>query len=168
MTWSDVGKNVVVSTAAGAAAGFVAGAIAGAASEGIKKLVASKQSTPAANLDDGLGTYGDQKGHHPMAKSAFKGDPNYNANDAVTVSADKLSEFGVRHPEITGQQHTLYSEYADTGQPLTMEGMANIETRAMVNAGVPESYAQNAVGKAFNQLIEWGVTAVSNIPWGGK
>jgi hypothetical protein len=44
---------VVVSTAAGAATGFVAGAIAGAASEGIKKLVASKTASAPTEVVGG-------------------------------------------------------------------------------------------------------------------
>jgi len=44
----------------------------------------------SGNLNDGLGTYKEQKDHHPMAKSAFDGDSKCNADDALTISQAKL------------------------------------------------------------------------------
>lgn len=127
---------------------------------------ASEKRQLANALDDGLGTYFPQRGHHPMAKSAFKGMPNYNADDAITISLDKIKEFGTTHATITGQQHHLYSEFAKTGQKLTMETMKQIEIQAMVNAGIPVNYATNAVNQAVMQLNSWGITNPVCIPWG--
>ena len=118
-------------------------------------------------LEDGLGTYGNQKGHHTMAKSAFEGVPGYDPDMAVTVSQAKLDQFNVRHPVITGQQRHLYSEYAKTGKKLTLEDMRDIEIKAMTNAGVPASYAERAVNEAYYQLKKSGIEPV-NIPWNKK
>jgi hypothetical protein len=113
------------------------------------------------------GTYGEQGGHHPMAKSAFEGNPLYSADDALTLSNGQLNTYGTRvHQTITGQQHALYSEFAKTGEVLTMETMAAIETQAMVNAGVSATTASSAVGEAVQQLLEWGITGPTRIPWG--
>jgi len=43
--------------------------------------------------------------------------------------------------------------------------MRTIETQAMVNSGVSQSYAANAVNKAIQDLIRKGVTAPTRIPW---
>jgi len=53
-------------------------------------------------LDDGLGTYESQAGHHPMAKSAFEAIIQYDFKKALTISQSKLTEFGVKHATITG------------------------------------------------------------------
>ncbi|MCI9338147.1 MAG: hypothetical protein HFH93_11530, partial [Lachnospiraceae bacterium] len=116
-------------------------------------------------LDDGLGTYGDQGGHHPMSKKAFEGVKGYDPDTAVTISDKKLSEFGVRHWDITGQQHSLYSEFAKTGKRLTLDAMKEIEIKAFINSGVPKDYAINAVEKAVADLIKHGVTGPVRIPW---
>ena len=118
------------------------------------------------NLNDGLGTFKEQGGHHPMAKSAFDGNPNYNADNALTISQSKLNSFGVKHQTITGQQHSLYSAFDKTGETLTMNEMRTIEIQAMTNSGVPVDYATNAVDKAIQQLQQNGITAPSKIPWG--
>ena len=119
---------------------------------------------PALPLEDGLGTYGDQKGHHTMAKKAFEEVPGYDAYMAVTVSQSKLDQFGVKHSTITGQQHKLYNEFAASGQTFTLEAMRDIEIKAMTNAGVPNSYAIRAVTEAYNQLKSAGINPVK-IPW---
>ena len=119
---------------------------------------------PALPLEDGLGTYSDQKGHHTMAKKAFEGVQGYDSNMAVTVSQSKLDQLGVKHSAITGQQHKLYNEFAKSGQPLTLEVMRDIEIKAMTNAGVPIDYATRAVTEAYSQLKNSGINPI-NIPW---
>lgn len=116
-------------------------------------------------LDDGLGTYKDRVGHHPMAKSAFNGVENYDYKSALTISNGKLSGFNVNHATITGQQHSLYSAFAKTGKQLTMAEMRNIEIQAMVNSGVPKDYATHAVDEAIKELIKSGVSNPTKIPW---
>ncbi|MEY8357222.1 hypothetical protein AALB39_28310 [Lachnospiraceae bacterium 54-53] len=100
-----------------------------------------------------------------MAKKAFEGVDGYDPNSALTISKDKLDSFGVRHATITGQQNSLYTTYAKTGQPLTMDAMKQIEIQAMTNAGVPINYATNAVDKAIADLLKLGITKPVRIPW---
>ncbi len=119
-----------------------------------------------AALDDGLGTYGSVKGHHPMAKSAFEGVDGYDYKEALTISQSKLTEFDVKHSTITGQQKKLYLEFSKTGKPLTIDAMKQIEIKAMTNSGVPLDYAKNAVEKAIEQLTKSGITQPSRTPWG--
>jgi len=76
-------------------------------------------------------------GTTPIAKSAFDGAKGYDANSALTISQSKLTEFGVKHATITGHQNALYKAFSNTGQPLTMEAMKQIEIKSMTNAGVP-------------------------------
>ena len=111
------------------------------------------------------GTYGSQGGHHPLSKKAFEGNPSYSDQNALTISNDLLKQYGANHSAITGRQHTLYSEFAKTGQPFTLEAMQNIETQALIQAGFPEPLAQIAVQEAIEQLHAWGVTSPSQIPW---
>lgn len=116
-------------------------------------------------LDDGLGIYADQRGHHPMAKSGFAENRVYDMKKAMTISQDKLDAFGVRHASITGQQHKLYNDFARSGKKLTLTSMKEIEIKAMTNVGVPKDYATNAVNRAVQQLKTWGIEQPTNIPW---
>ena len=117
-------------------------------------------------VPDGMGTYKDMKGHHPMAKKAFEGAEGYNMNEALSISQSKLlDDFGVKHSTITGKQKSLYTAYAKTGNPLTMEAMKNIEIQAMVDSGVPIEYAKETVEAAVEQLIGSGINNPINIPW---
>ena len=116
-------------------------------------------------LNDGIGSYRQRGGHHPISEKAFDGVKGYNADDALTISSSKLSEFGVTHSAITGQQHKLYADFAKTGKKLTMKAMKDIEIQSMVNAGIPLNYAKNAVNMAAKQLASWGIKAPKFIPW---
>ena len=66
---------------------------------------------------------------------------------------------------ITGQQNSLYTAYAKTGQPFTMDVMRKIKIKAMTNAGVPLDSATNAVDKAIADLIKSAITPPVKIPW---
>lgn len=111
------------------------------------------------------GTYGEQGGHHPVAKSAFSGAEGYDADAALTMSNQMLDELGVQHATITGQRHSLYTQYAQTHDSLTWDAVAEIEVQAMVNAGVETSVAQGAVSEAIDQIKGWGVSGPVRIPW---
>lgn len=133
---------------------------------GVENWALSQSSQDGIDLNDGLGTYNDQKGHHIMAKKAFDGNPNYDGGKGITISQAKLDEFGVKHATITGQQKSLYSQFAKSGETLTLDAMANIEYQALVNSGIPEAYARNAISQAFADLLKNGVTQTNQIPWG--
>jgi len=127
--------------------------------------VAASSSSSTGGLNEGLGTYADQGGHHPMAKKAFEGVEGYDPNQAISISKEQLSNMNVSHPAITGQQNKLYTEFANTGKTLTMDAMKEIEIQALVNAGVPTDYATNAVNKAVSELLGAGITSPVKIPW---
>jgi len=133
--------------------------------EAIKKINVTENITKTEGLNDGLGTYSNQAGHHPLAKSAYEGNSQYDFKEAITVSQAKLSEFGVKHVTITEQQKSLYSVFAKSGEELTLDAMKQIEINAMTNSGVPINYAANAVDKAVDALVKSGVTNPSRIPW---
>ncbi len=119
-----------------------------------------------SDLNEGLGTYANQQGHHLMSKKAFEGVAGYDPNSAVTVSNAQLKLFDVKHTDITGQQHALYSAFSKTGQPFTMEAMRKIEIQALVNAKIPADYATYWVDTAIDDLLRNGITTPVKIPWG--
>ncbi len=101
-----------------------------------------------------------------MAKSAFRGNDAYDANNALSISQAKLDEFKVDHVKITGRQHHHYSNFNKTGKQLTFDDMRKIEIQSMVDVGVPVEYATNAVDKAIADLLKSGVKGPTRIPWG--
>lgn len=52
---------------------------------------------------------------------------------------------------------------------LTLTKMASIEKQAMINAGIPDQFANGWVDQAFNELKDLGITDadITNIPWNG-
>tara|TARA_R110002050_G_C8931357_1_gene512005 strand:+ start:155 stop:2125 length:1971 start_codon:yes stop_codon:yes gene_type:complete len=121
---------------------------------------------------DGTGAFRYLKGHHPLAKIAFNKNKarNYSELDAFSVSKSKLESFGGPdvHNIITGKQTSLYKEFGRTGERLTIEKMADIEIKAMVQAGIPEDIATGWVIKALQDLKLQNVKTIPHIPWVGK
>lgn len=116
----------------------------------------------------GTGEYKKVRGHHPLAKSAFKSDKFYNLQKAFSVSIKRLDEIKIGiHAKITGQQNSLYSAFAKKGEVLTLDKMAKIEIQAMINAGVPEDIATGWVIKSLENLKAQGVKVITHIPWNG-
>ena len=114
----------------------------------------------------GTGTYNTVRGHHPLAKSAFRGDKFYDLQQAFSVSANSLGGQAV-HNAITGHQNRLYSAFKRTGEVLTLDKMADIEIQAMVDANIPRDVATGWVIKALEDLKAQGVKMITHIPWGG-
>jgi hypothetical protein len=117
---------------------------------------------------NGTGEYALVKGHHPLAKVAFEGDAAYNLNKAFSVSIEQLGGQAI-HRRITGNQNNLYSAWrkANPKVKLTVDEMAEIEIKAMSNAGIPEDIATGWVIKALEDIKLQGVTGIRNIPWNG-
>ncbi|WP_440120994.1 hypothetical protein [Tenacibaculum sp. Ill] len=125
----------------------------------------------------GTGKHSIVKGHHPLAKSAFRSDKFYDIQKAFSVSSSKLQDIWRAanpsadliniHNKITGQQNSLYSAFAKTGEVLTLDKMAEIEIKAMTNVGVPKDVATGWVIKALEDLKAQGVKVITNIPWNG-
>lgn len=127
-----------------------------------------------AEILAGTGKYADVGGHHPLAKISFKNSSKYDFNEAFSVSPAKLDEVsGITnvHPTITGQQNSLYTQWVknNPNTKLTLSEMAKIEKQAMINAGIPEKFANGWVDQAFKQLNDLGITDadITNIPWNG-
>ena len=114
----------------------------------------------------GTGTYNAVRGHHPLAKSAFRGDKFYKYRQAFSVSANSLGGQAI-HNAITGHQNRLYSAFKRTGEVLTLNKMAEIEIQAMVDAGIPRNIATGWVIKSLESLKAQGVKMITNIPWNG-
>jgi hypothetical protein len=115
-----------------------------------------------------LRAYSEDGGHHIPAKSAFTGDPAYDANAALAIPNSELAAQGISHSAVTGAQQTLYRAYAQTGQPLTWEAMQSIETQALVRGGMSPGSASATVNNAINALKASGVSGPTRIPWGGN
>ncbi|WP_264847191.1 hypothetical protein, partial [Capnocytophaga catalasegens] len=128
---------------------------------------------------EGTGKYDDVKGHHPLAKKAFEEIKEYDYKKAFSVSPKTLQDIWEKvnptediinvHNKITGQQISLYTAWrkANPNKTLEIDDMAEIEIKAMVNAGISEDIATGWVIKALEDLKEKGVTAIKNIPWNG-
>jgi hypothetical protein len=88
-------------------------------------------------------------------------------NKALAIPNAELAQLGVRHGLVTGAQSSLYSAFAKTGEKLTWDAIAKIETQALVKGGMQESMAQNTVAIAIKALQKAGVKEPTRIPWGG-
>ena len=147
------------------------GVAKGISAAAVKKAGAKKQLASAANsLNDGLGIYVPDGGHHPMIAEAFRGLPSYSYNNSLAISHAKLGTFvsgmdgAALHAKITGKQMSLYKKNFVKGQTMTLNDMVQIEIDAMTMVGVPVEYATHAVNKAVAQLKSWGVQPIK-IPW---
>jgi predicted phage-related endonuclease len=100
------------------------------------------------------------------AKRAFEGAPGYDPKKALAIPNAELDKLGVRHANVTGAQKKLYQAFAETGQPLTWEAIAKIETEALVDAKMNLDIAKATVAKAIKALKDAGVAAPLRIPWG--
>jgi hypothetical protein len=129
-------------------------------------------ATPAPKAEPAkLEPYKDVGGHHVPAKKAFEGKsgytPGYDPNKALAISEAELKKLGVEsHAKVTGAQRTRYIAFAKTGQPLTWEAIAKIETEALVETGMKLGIANATVAKAIRALKDAGVAAPVRIPWG--
>lgn len=122
---------------------------------------------PKARFElNGTGQNSVVKGHHPLAKSAFRSDKFYDLKKAFSVSANSLGGQAV-HNAITGNQNRLYSAFAKKGEVLTLDKMADIEIQAMFDAGIPKDIATGWVIKALQDLKAQGVKIITHIPWNG-
>ena len=110
-------------------------------------------------------------GHHVPAKKAFEGSsgytPGYDPQKAPAIPEAEFLRLGVEsHAKITAAQLTRYKKFVKTGQPLTWEAMATIETEALVEAGMEVGVAKATVTKAIQWLKDNGVASPVRTPWG--
>lgn len=116
-----------------------------------------------------LKPYKEGGGHHALAKSAFKGDPNYNPREVLALPNSELKRLGINHDKISAAQHTLYSEFAKTGKDLTWKDMKQIEVAAFMQGGdrATLELAEDVVNKTQQELKERGVQ-IRRTPWGSN
>ena len=104
-------------------------------------------------------------GHHPVAKSAFKGAANYDAKAALAIPNAELTRVGVNHSTVTGAQMTGYTAFAKTRATLTWESMQEIEVQALIQGGMKPDMAKSTVQTAIQALKDVGVAGPTRIPW---
>ncbi len=114
-----------------------------------------------------LAPYKKGKGHHPLAKRAFEGDPAYDPDEVLAVPRAELERLNVSHPKLTGAQQTLYRQFAATGKKLGWDEMSAIERQALESQGVKPEQAKSIVDRALAELKSRGVQQPTQIPWGG-
>jgi hypothetical protein len=113
-----------------------------------------------------LKPYKEGGGHHPVAKKAMDGAPNYDAKKALAIPKAELERLGINHDRITQAQRKAYIDLSKTGAPLTWDTVAKIETQALISAEMKADTARATVAKAIQALKESGVVAPMRIPWG--
>ena len=68
--------------------------------------------------------------------------------------------------DITGYQATAYREFGKSNNSITLEQMAEIEVKAMTDAGIPEHYAAAWIHYALKDLETTNnITQVFKIPY---
>jgi hypothetical protein len=105
-------------------------------------------------------------GHHVPAKIAFTGASGYNPGAAPAIPKSELARLNIKHSSVTGAQSRLYTSFAKSGQPLTWGSMAQIETQALVSAGMHPATAASTVRAAINSLRLSGVAGPTHLPRG--
>ena len=114
--------------------------------------------------------YKEGGGHHVPAKKAFEGPSGYTAGydpqKAPAIPKAELKKMGIEHQQITVAQQKAYIDFAKTGQPLTCEAIAKIETDALIKNTMPSDVAHATVTKAIEALKANGVAAPVRVPWG--
>jgi hypothetical protein len=113
-----------------------------------------------------LEPYGLGKGHHVGAKSGFTGAKGYDPSSALAIPKALLNKLGIKHSLITGAQASLYRQFAKTGKALTWDIIEQIETEALVKAGLDRARALATVKVALAKLKST-VSGPTRIPWGG-
>jgi RHS repeat-associated protein len=148
----------------------VAGKLGGAAKARLGARAASSKLGRLTELGDEaaeLRPYeGPGGGHHVPAKKAFEGAKNYDLKKALAIPNAELKRLRVKHKLITPAQQRGYRALAKSGQPLTWEAMADIETNALIAGGMRANMARATVNKAIQALKDAGVEGPVRIPWG--
>lgn len=106
-------------------------------------------------------------GHHVPAKKAFEGAKGYDPNKALAISNAELQRLGANHGLITTEQMRAYRAFSKTGQPLTWEVVAEIETKALIEGRMNAEIARSTVARAIQALKAAGIKVPVRIPWGG-
>ena len=117
---------------------------------------------------DKTGEYEDVGGHHIFAKSAFKGDANYDADKAFCISQEFMTSNNLDHSAMTTAQRQLYKELYESGRPNTLAEQTRIAREALRRGGASQDMIDNLMDDAIKNLDSLGVTAPTRIPWYSK
>ena len=111
------------------------------------------------------GPYGNMKGHHIHAKIAFRGNPAYSADDAISVSNQYMESKGWIHNVMTGVQHSGFSKFVKSGRPNTMLAHNQIAYDALRTGNASRIASWYLVQRSWYNLFKQGVTNPTRIPW---
>jgi len=128
------------------------------------RYVGAKNFVPGEYLP-GIGAYKKVGGHHPLSGIAF----GYETYDyAMSIGKLQMRSNRWGHPQpLSSFQKQAYQAFGKTGEPLTITRMAQIEIDAMVKAGIPRGYAEEAVSAAIWERFANRQFTPSHIPWVG-
>jgi len=119
----------------------------------------------AGRLISSTGAFGSIGGHHIHAKAAFEGNPAYSADDAISVSNQYLRSKGWSHPQMTGNQHTLFNDLADSGSTNTISAHYQVAYSSLRAGGASPIVSWYLVQRSAYNLAKQGVTYPTRIPW---
>lgn len=119
-----------------------------------------------AGLEEGpaLRQYGFGGGHHVPAKSVLRGANGFSKWRGPAIPKDELARLKINHGLVTKAQLAGYRALARSGVPLTWEAVEEVETNALVHAGMKPSAARATVQRAIKHLREPGVVAPTRYP----
>ncbi len=113
---------------------------------------------------ESVGEYGSTGGHHIHAKAAFKGDPNYNPNSALTVSQAEMARRGWSHEAMTARQAQSFDEMLAGQRASTMREHSKIAVDALMAGGASRQEARALTAKSLRNLRRQGVRRPTRIP----
>jgi hypothetical protein len=142
----------------------------GAQAQAAPPVKPKASNAPTTGAAVALRPYKEVGGHHVPAKKAFETPsgytPGYDPNKALAVPNAVLEDLGIHHiKKLTPAQRRAYTKFAETGKPLTWEAIAQIETDAFVEVGMPLDMAKATVAKAIQYLKDQGVAGPVRKPW---
>jgi len=111
------------------------------------------------------GPYRIEGGHHIHAQSVFRGDPNYDPDEALSISNELMNANGWSHVNMTNRQRLLFNNLAESGLPNTMSVQNEIAYEALIAGGVSSSTAKSLVEQSALNLLQQGVRKPNRIPW---
>jgi hypothetical protein len=126
---------------------------------------------PAAGGKVTPGPYSSTGGHHIHAQSGFKGRPNYNLNNALSISQADMAANNWIHRDMTSTQFRLFKQFGTEVQlgiqRNTMLAHNRIAVQVLEAAGVPTVQARQLVAQSLWHLRSQGVCYPTHIPWVG-
>lgn len=143
-------------TAQSIATDALIGGLTAGASYKIKELMAA------------TGPYKSTGGHHIHTGEAYRGNPAYSYDDALSISDDCMTAHGWNHRGqggMTTAQRRLYAELARNGEPNTMAYENKVAYESLRAGGAPAWASWVLVQKSAQNLVGQGVYGPIKTPW---